>query len=162
MRTIGPAITALALCLAGCGAQMERNGAGENLAAAAGIPDGGGGAPAAQASAETPVGPCPFATRGWEATVSPALQPGEKPSVSFNGEVRPDGSGRMPTIATLGEMKPPLLVLELLSFTDVEPQPDRGWIATGGVFEAYGPQYTHAAISCAGTEIIRVPIRPTQ
>ncbi|MET1113216.1 MAG: hypothetical protein ABWX67_16990 [Allosphingosinicella sp.] len=158
MRAIRPVMTALALCLTGCGAQMESNGAGEEMAVAA---NAGAGEPAAAANpaAETPAGPCPFATRGWEAMISAATQPGGKPAVALNGEVRPDKDGRMPMMSSIGDRRPPVLVLELLSDSEVEPQADRGWMTTGAVFEEYDPQYTHAAVTCAGAEIARVPIK---
>ena len=159
MRMIRPAMTALALCLAGCGAQMESNRVDEEKAIAANAGAGDSTA-AANSAAETPVGPCPFATRGWEATISTVSQPGGKPAVALNGEVRPDKDGRMPMIFSIGIRQPPVLVLELLSDAEVEPQADRGWMTTGTVFEEYDPQYTHAAVRCAETEIARVPIRP--
>lgn len=159
MRAIRPATIALTLCLAACGTPMESNGVGDDKAAAAAAGTDISAA-AGNGAAETPVGHCPFATGGWEATISPAFQPGEEPSVALNGEARPDKDGRMPMLFALGVRRPPLLVLELSSDSMVEPQADRGWMGVGAVFEDYDPKYTHAAISCAGLEIARVPIRP--
>jgi hypothetical protein len=172
MRHLKSGITVVAFVLAGCGgsgtdkgvaagsdqaAPAASNGsaAEANAAALAAAPVGN-----ASASAETPVGPCPFATRGWEALIMPASAPGEQPTVSINGEIRADSGGRQPMIFNLGERQPPLLVLELTSSAEVEPQADRGFMANGAVFPDYTPQYTHVAIRCANTEIARVPIRP--
>jgi hypothetical protein len=153
-----------ALCLAGCGAQKEEGSAGGSAAV-----DGGAGnlaaaalppAPAGNEAAETPVGSCPFATRGWQAAIVPASKPGGTATVALNGEVRPDKGGRMPTVSTQGAMEAPALVLELSSDPAIDPQPDRGWSRAGAVFDAYYPNYTHAAVRCAGAEIARVPIAP--
>lgn len=163
MRVIRPAMTALALCLAGCGAQMESNGAGDEKAVAGELAAAGASqAPAGNAAAETPVGPCPFATRGWEAMITTPMQEGEKAGVAINGEARPDQKGHGPMIFGLGIRRPPLLVLELTSDQTGEPWADRGWAWTGWVFEDYDPQYTHVAVRCADSEIARVPIRPAQ
>ncbi|HEX8238232.1 MAG TPA: hypothetical protein VF574_00650 [Allosphingosinicella sp.] len=168
MRAILPVTAALALCLAGCGAPSQSNRAGGEPAvdgnASASAASAAGGEPAASANsaAATPVGPCPFATRGWVAEIVPASEPGGKPAVALNGEARPDKDGRMPMMFALGVRRPPVLVLELSSDAAVEPQADRGWMTVGTVFEEHEPQYTHAAVRCADVEIARVPIRPAR
>jgi hypothetical protein len=169
MKISGPTIAFAALCLAGCGGPGGNvaNGGGDAAAGNANAATGAdpaaaanGAAPAGNATAETPVGPCPFATRGWEALIMPASMPGEQPTVSINGEVRADSAGRQPMMFNLGERQPPLLVLELTSSAEVEPKAERGFMSNGAVFPDYTPAFTHVAIRCADTEIARVPIRP--
>lgn len=167
MRAIRPAMTALALCLAACGTQLESNGAGEEkvIAKAGAGNSTAAGAPQAAAgnsAAETPAGACPFATRGWEATVFPPSQPEEKTNLALNFEARPDKECHMPMTFTLGVRRPPALVLELTSDHTGEPQANRGWMATGVAFEDYDPAYTHVAVRCADAEIARIPIPPAQ
>jgi hypothetical protein len=151
----------------GCGAPAGNSGmAAGNGAVQANAGAGAAAAPAnlaapagnASAAAETPVGPCPFQTRGWTAEVSPPTG-NERPSVGISGEARPDRTGRRAMIWTLSVPRPPAYVMELQSDATMTPDADRSWMITGGAFENYDPAFTHVAVRCADTEIARVPIR---
>jgi hypothetical protein len=151
-----------------CGAPAGNNATGNGSTEAnapqadeAASANQGAAAGNAAAAAETPVGPCPFATRGWAAEVMPSTG-SERPSVAMNGEIRTDRTGRQPMISTLAERRAPAYVIELISDPTVEPQADRGWMTNGGVFEDYDPAFTHVAVRCGDAEIARVPIRPSQ
>lgn len=154
--------TAFLICLEACGARSGNNVATPaNGAVQANANGTAGAAPAGNGSAaETPVGPCPFPTRGWAAEVTESTEPGGRPSVAVNGEMRPDASGRRTMIFALGEPQAPAYVLELTSDATMEPDADRSWMATGAVYEDYDPAFTHVSVRCGGVEVARVPIRP--
>jgi hypothetical protein len=170
MVRLGSGTIVLAFFIAGCGGSDASNeaAAGNNQAAAAatsGASDNAAAganaaAPGGNASADagTPVGPCPFATRGWTATILPGA-PGEQTAVGMNGEIRADDAGRLPTISTQGRQQAPVYVIELLASPEAAPQPQRDWMPAAGLFESYTPAFTYAAVRCGGVEIARVPIR---
>lgn len=153
MRSFGPAIATLALCIAGCAARTESNATGEGNATAA----ANAAAPAGNAAAGAR-GPCPFEARNVRATTGTSMAPGGGREVTITVEVWNDAEGRVPMMSQR-QTPPPELVLDIDPDPMSTPQADRGPSEIGiGGYPAT-PDYTHAVVRCLGTEIARVPIQ---